>query len=266
MKNIFITLDCDPHPSVGIDHGLNACFDLFYELSLTEKVTWFVNELEGGFTDKHSSSLKKMSKGEIGLHTHLNRPPHNSRYSIPNEEGKLSNMISSGKKGLEDWLAKNSEQPEIISFRSGNLLTTNLLFRVLSEEGFKIDSSIPSQFDWSPREVSREIFDSFPNKLKELISEKVGGRIYPTLPLGSRPYRIGEILELPIHLYIGGRYTNMDWLIQRTKVQLEKVNDLVIYWHPFETALNSQIYRDYLNFLMENFQCEFKTLREKVGE
>jgi hypothetical protein len=190
----------------------------------------------------------------------LNREPYSTRYTLP-KRSKIHNLIKNEKEKLEEWLGDNASQKDVIAFRSGNLLTNKNLFYALKDLGFRMDSSIPAQFDWSWREIIRKVLYPFPDSVKTAISKVAKGRIYKTLPLGTGLFYIEGILELPIHVYAGGRYLRRGWLIKRTKLQLSKVSDLVVYWHPCEVVYNRGIYRDYLTFLAE-MNCDFRTFRQ----
>ncbi|RMD86146.1 MAG: hypothetical protein D6808_03930 [Candidatus Dadabacteria bacterium] len=270
MKKVYITLDCDPgelpeNQKIGIEEAINGCLELFDSFNLTKDVTWFVNEAEVGFTSKYPTLLEQMAEGEIALHVHLNRPPHTSRYSIPADRSKMERMITGPQKRLDSWLSECFGDKKVSAFRSGNLLTSPLLFKVLEERGFKIDSSIPSQFDWSPREVARRFLMMAPSFLKEHVSRLKKGAVYKTLPLRTQPFRIGRLLEMPIHIYIGGRYRDKNWLENRTVLQLEGLNDFVIYWHPYELIqFGKDLYEGYLNFLLDSYHLKFQTITSAI--
>ncbi|MFQ5648245.1 MAG: hypothetical protein ACE5FW_03325, partial [Candidatus Aenigmatarchaeota archaeon] len=258
MKRAFITLDCDP--SGKVSRALDECFRLFEGLGLEKAVTWFVNEPEVRFTERHQKALKKMCRGELGLHVHLNRPPNASRYVLPRPD-LMRGMIKEPKARLEAWLKSEGLKNRIVSFRSGNLLTNRPLFSVLAGLGFRIDSSVPAQFDWSPREVARKLSCCFPGFLKEVVSGAGGGMVYPTVPVGTGHWSVGGLLEAPVHVYAGGRYADLAWLEGRTRKQLEAVDRLVVYWHPHELLVHGkELYKKYLTFLMDSYSLRFLSL------
>lgn len=271
MKRVYITLDCDRGEStinrpIGMREAVRSCYDLFITNGFEKVVTWFVNESDIGFTSNYPDLLDIMAEGEIGLHVHFNRPPFH-RFSIPDEKALIDRMIKEPKDRLETWLSESSGQKELLSFRSGNLLTNSTLFSSLEELGFSVDSSIPSQFDWSVRESSRRILNNFPGMLKKFFSGRAGGAIYNTLPLGATPYIIGKMKEMPIHIYIGGRYADLNWLKKRTMKQMALVDDLVVYWHPYEIIeFGADLYEDYLQFLKDNWKINFKTLSKTLQQ
>jgi hypothetical protein len=258
--NAYLTLDVDPdftNPNKGIQkakQGINSCLHIFKEFSLEEYITWLVNNTQLKLTSQNSY-LSKMSAGEIGLHLHLNHPPWSeSFFYLPRNEKIIYNTIEKEKKILEEWTLKHLGR-EIVSFRSGDLLTDQRLFRILNQLNIKIDSSIPSQFDWSLKEILRKILIHSPLKIKLVLSKiLVNKRIYPTLPLGSKPFVVEGILEMPIHIYLGRKniINRASWIKERTQKQLKMgVKDLVIYWHPFEVLGNEKKYSEYIEYLLE---------------
>ncbi len=264
MKRVYITLDCDygetpDTKNIPITDSIKSCIRLFEDLEIEKNVTWFVNEQEVKFTEKYPDLLARMAEGEIALHVHLNRPPISQKYLLPSDKNVIREYILRNKTKLEKWLTNNTDTQNITSFRSGNLLTNKQLFEVLEQLNFKIDSSIPSQFDFSLREVGRKIILKLPTFIRKKVYEFSGGVAYHTLSLGKKPFFIGKILEMPIHLYIGGRYANnKEWVLNRAIFQLSRVDDFVIYWHPYEIVrFGADIYREILDFIMENYNVEF---------
>jgi len=257
--NLYVTLDVDPdfeNPGRGVEgalEGIRRCTELFRELSLSEHVTWLVNNTELHLTERHEVWLAKMSDGEIGMHLHLNRPVWAGTWcTLPSGEGAIRRAIEAEKERLDRWLVKNLGY-EVISFRSGNLLTSPELFRALENTGIRVDSSLPAQFDWSLREVARRAMNFLPGILKRRLCRKTG-YIYPTLPLGRGPFWMGEVLEMPLHVYAGGRYLKEDtsWVVRRTQAHLERgVTELVIYWHPHEIAGRERQISGYIEYLLE---------------
>ena len=267
MKRVYITLDCDygetpDTKNIPITDSIKSCIRLFEDLEIEKNITWFVNEQEVKFTEKYPDLLMRISEGEIALHVHLNRPPISQKYLLPSDKNVIKKYILRNKLKLENWLENNAYTHKITCFRSGNLLTNPQLFEVLEQLNFKIDSSIPSQFDFSLREIGRKITLKLPIFVRKKVYEFSGGVAYYTLPLGKKPFFIGKVLEMPIHLYIGGRYANnKNWILNRAIFQLSKVDDLVIYWHPYEIIkFGEGIYRETFNFLMENYSVKFLRL------
>ncbi|RLC74508.1 MAG: hypothetical protein DRI61_16475 [Chloroflexi bacterium] len=267
----YITLDVDPdftNPNKGWENarrGIEECIAIFREFSLEEHITWLVNNAELEFTSKRSSYLSKMSVGEIGLHLHLDRPPWSSNYYyLPEKEEKIYAAIKKEKERLERWTVKNIGR-EIISFRSGDFLADDKLFRVLNRLDIKVDSSLPSQFDWSLKEIARKVLSYMPLSVKLAVSKiLVNKRAYPTLSLGAKPFMIGRVLEMPVHVYVGG--SNIADGIKKVKIKTHEqikrgVKDLVIYWHPHEILNRENIYLGYMEYIVEQ-GFEFKTLGE----
>jgi hypothetical protein len=58
------------------------------------------------------------------------------------------------------WIKK------VTTFRSGDLLTSDKLFNALNSLNIKVDSSLPSQFDWSLKEIFRKVLSYAPTKYK----------------------------------------------------------------------------------------------------
>jgi hypothetical protein len=257
----YITLDVDPDFTnknkawENAREGIERCLALFKEFSLEESITWFVNNAELEFTSRRRDYLSIMSDGEIALHLHLDRPPwSNNYYYLPEKEENIHAAIKKEKKMLESWTIKHLDA-EVVSFRSGDLLTNDNLFRVLNRLGIKIDSSLPSQFDWSLKEIGRKILSYMPLSVKLAVSKILKNkRAYPTLPLGATPFMIGQVLEMPIHVYAGGSNlkSGVKWIKKRTAEQIKRgVKDLVIYWHPHEILGKERIFFDYIEYLLE---------------
>ncbi|NOZ83117.1 MAG: hypothetical protein GXN98_04825, partial [Euryarchaeota archaeon] len=150
--NLYITLDVDPdfeNPGRGIEgalQGIELCLRVFREHGVEEHVTWLVNNTELGLTEKHERWLGRMGEGELGLHLHLNRPVWSgSKCTLPEDAGVMLEAIEQEKERLESWVERHLGG-RVVSYRSGNLLTSRRLFRALEAAGIKVDSSVPAQF------------------------------------------------------------------------------------------------------------------------
>ncbi len=254
----YITLDVDPGPK--LEEGIHNCLKLFKEYNI-HKVTWFVNNRELDLTGKREELLKKM-EGEIALHVHLDREPFSTFYTLPNKEAMI-HILREDKNSLEAWMKTHIGQ-DLNAFRSGDLLTNEDLFDVLNHLGFKIDSSLSSQFDWSLKEIARRVLCPMSENIKYAVGKKlVNKRVYRTLPLKARPFYIGKLLEAPIHVYVGGsNLAKKGWMEKRTELQASAVEDLVVYWHPHETEVYGiEKYSSYIEFLMD-LRPEFRTIGE----
>lgn len=269
----YLTLDVDPDFTDKLKawenakKGIDACISLFKEYSLEEKITWFVNNAELEFASKRSDYLRKMADGEIALHMHLDRPEYaGNYYYLPDDEEKIFAAIKREKEKLEKWTMKNLGK-EIISFRSGDLLTSDKLFKALNRLEIKIDSSFTSQFDFTLKEIGRKILSYMPLTLKLAFSKiLVNKRAYPTLLLGKNPFMIGKVLEMPVHVYAGGNNLKAkEWIKKRTELQVRKgVRELVIYWHPHEILGNEELFENYIEYLLER-GFRFKKICEALG-
>lgn len=271
----YITLDVDPdfecksNAWENARKGIEVCLSLFKKYSIEEKITWFVNNAELELTSKRSKYLEKIGDGEIALHMHLDRPEYSGNYYyLPEDEAKIFSALKKEKEKLEKWTLENLGR-EIISFRSGDLLSSNKLFYALNKLGIRIDSSIPSQFDFSFKEMGRKILSYMPLRLKLLASKlMVNKRAYPTLPLGKNPFKIGNLIEMPVHVYAGGSNLkdNGEWIKRRTKLQIEKgVKELVIYWHPHEILKKEKIFENYIEYLLA-LGLKFRKISEYIGQ
>lgn len=267
----YITLDVDPDfrneskEWENARRGIEGCLELFREYSLEERVTWFVNNAELEFTSRREGYLSRMGSGEIGLHVHLNKTPWSSHGYLPRSRERVFRAMEEEKGKLEKWTMENLGR-EIKSFRSGDLLTSGGLFKALEMLGIRVDSSIPSQFDWSPREIARIVLSRMPLRVRAEFTRRFPRRhAYPTLPLGASPFYINTLLEMPVHIYMGGRNLNLEWIRSRTEKHLNKgVEDLVVYWHPHEILGREEIYTGYLDYLSQK-GAKFRRIGEKVG-
>jgi hypothetical protein len=266
----YITIDVDPDfasnkKRKNAVEGVYRCLEIFEEFSIKERITWLVNDAELQLTSSGEDCLSKMSDGEIGLHLHLDRPPWSSNYYyLPEREEDIYSAVKKEKETLERWTVENLDK-EVIIFRSGDLLTDARLFNVLNKLGIKVDSSLPSQFDWSLKEIFRKVLCNMPLGVRLRGSKiLVNKRAYPTLALGAKPFRIGQLLEMPLHVYVGGSNTaaGINWIKKRTVEHIEGgVEDLVVYWHPHEVLKREDIYVEYIEYLLGR-GFEFRTLGE----
>ena len=257
--NLYITLDVDPdfeNPGRGVEgalRGIERCLKLFREYSIEERVTWLVNDTELRLTRRHEEWLAAMGEGEIGLHLHLNRTRWSgSGCSLPRDAGAVLRAVEQEKERLEAWVERHLGR-RVVSYRSGNLMSSRVLFRALEEAGIRVDSSLPAQFDWSPREVGRKVLSMLPERLHPWLCRRVGF-IYPTLPVGAKPRWIGGVLEMPLHVYAGGRYLreSCTWVLRRTREHLDRgVTELVVYWHPHEALTRERQLAEYLEHLLD---------------
>ncbi len=270
----YLTLDVDPDFTgksrawEKAKEGIHRCLGLFKEFSLQESITWFVNNAELEFTSRRSNHLSKLCDGEIALHLHLDRPEWSGNYyCLPEREEDIYAAIKKEKEKLESWTTENLGR-EVICFRSGDLLTSEKLFAALNRLGIKIDSSMPSQFDWSLKEIGRRILCQMPPSVKLAVSRiLVNKHAYPTLPLGVGPFMIGRVLEMPIHIYAGGDNLKkgIKWLKKRTAEQVKRgVRELVIYWHPHEILGKEKIFSDYIEYLFER-GFNFRKMGDYLG-
>lgn len=262
MKTLCITIDCDGH-GTNIHDGFSRCFKIFETYGI-DKATWFVNERGYKYTLKYPNILENiLNMGEIGLHTHLNEL-WQYNYCMPHNHDMIYGVIKKDKEILERWMHSKGYDNPIISFRSGNLLTNNTLFKVLSEIGFKVDSSVPAFFEWNFREIGRKIVTQIPTKLQNLLCKNIiKGVAYPTVSIHQIPYKIGEVLEIPLNIYAGGRYLNFEWLKQRTKTIFNHLDLLVIYYHPFDLIISgTNIYEKYISWLLETYNIKTSTISD----
>lgn len=260
MKTLCITIDCDAGHGSDIPDAFNACFE-FLEKHGISQVTWFVNERSCNYTLDFPNLLEKMiCLGEIGLHTHFNELWEYDR-CIPNDYSLIYSTIRKDKEILEKWLCSKGYRKPIISFRSGNLLTNRVLFKALGQIGFKVDSSIAALFEWNLRELGRRIVLKAPIKLRNSICKRMKACAYPTVRIDKEPYQVGKVLEIPLNIYVGGRYLNVEWLKWRSKHVLKCSNILVVYFHPFDLIESDiKVYHKYISWLLETYRPKLTTL------
>jgi len=177
-------------------------------------------------------------KHEIGLHihpfTHMVPPlPSPENDSLANySKMKQKGMIEADKKLIEDLLSVKLE-----SFRAGNLSINVATFKILAELGFKYDSSIFR-----------------------------GASL-----IGWKPYKIGNIIEIPIFYYIGSE-SNYSYLKARLSMMnlLVKCDTVVnLLLHPqqfgapiyeFETIMKE--FENFIDFMTTKIHPKFLTIKE----
>ena len=204
-------------------------YSISYTLFITREVAIYARELIEGL------------KHEIGLHVH---PFTHMVPPLPSPENDLlanyskmkqKEMIEADKKLIEEILCVKLE-----SFRAGYLSVNADTFKILTELGFKYDSSI----------------------LKG-----------PSL-IGWKPYRIGKIIEIPVHSLV-----NPESNYESIKARLRIVNlpvkcDAVIniYLHPHE--FGAPIYKfekimkefeNFIDFVTRKTHLKLSTLKETTS-
>ena len=261
MKILCVTIDCDGH-GFNILDALGRCFELFEKNSISQ-VTWFVNERGYHYTVDFPDLLEQMiNLGEIGLHTHLNELWKYDR-CIPNDSSLIYNAIEKDKECLERWFYLKGYHKRIISFRSGNLLTNDLLFTILSRVGLKVDSSILTVSQYNLREFGRKIILKLPVKARNAVCKLAKGCAYQTIPIANKPYEIGKVLEIPLNIYAGGRYLRMRWLKRHTESVFKRSEILVIYFHPYDvTVFGVSIYSEYISWILQTYKPKLSTLND----
>lgn len=221
------------------------------------EATFFVDEFGYNFTKELPENLVELlDYGEIGLHSHLNYPPHGSRSRLPKDYHVIHAQIKTGKEKLEEFLRKYSNQ-RVISIRSGNFLTSKVYFKAIYDLGFKIDSSIIAYHSIKTMTLTQIV--------SRYVLRKVGIKFHDinSLPAGAQPYYFnlnaplrnandGDMLEVPVNIFTRmlERGFNLEELVSH-QLSRNRDNDKVIItfcMHPFEFLKFNALSKFFISF------------------
>ncbi len=129
--------------------GMNYLLYFFNTISVSEGVTWFVNEPSYRTAENYPYILQQClaSGGEIGLHTHLNGEHFSkSPYSISKDRSVWEkDGIREPKLRLDRFIEENSrytEHARVRCFKAGNHMRNAALMECLIDSGFDMDVSM----------------------------------------------------------------------------------------------------------------------------
>ncbi len=297
MKNLLlVTVDCDLRCN-NIDlrqKSLDKLLEVFAEVKATGHITWFLNENDFVLTKKHQSFLiEAIQRGDtLGLHDHF------ELFKGQYEQLSILEFCRRSKGTLQEWLAKNGHNDEIIFHRNGALTQHPVIYAVLKELGYKVVSDVYPGHNGAdlvkhPNPVESAV-------LKEL-EYKVVSDVYPghsgadlvkhpffnnrSMPPGIMPYRHdeenfqdyrcskGNFLQIPI-MHMG--MADLDFIQMDHWLKLfanQSVESGVLLWlfHPYEilddvrtkiSIERLQILRSHLNKCRTEFKLNFTNMEE----
>jgi len=276
MKNfLLVTVDCDLRCNdVSLrQKSLDVLLGVFAEMRAAGHITWFVNENDFALTRNHESFLSEaIQRGDtLGVHDHFQR--FKGRY----ERSSIRQFCRRSKKTLQEWLAQNGRNHEVIFHRNGSLVQHPAIYGKLKKLGYRVVSEV-----WPGQQgLDRDGYPAFDNR---------------SIPAGIMPYRHdeenfqdyrstkGHFLHVPImHM----RMVDLDFIQMKHWLELFASHSLdsgVLVWlfHPYEilnddhtniSLERTQVLKSYLDKCraefkltlanMEEFLSEFKIVFEK---
>ena len=147
----FITMDCDTRIGNNVvqKEGILTLFDLYNELNLRERVTWFINNNDFNFTTVKKDILLEIShRGDsVGIHDHFE--------SANISDYKSAKIFANRSlKKIIDFYDSNGIKEQIISHRNGCLSQFSYVYKVLIELGYKVVSDVWPGKEWCSKMIA----------------------------------------------------------------------------------------------------------------
>lgn len=278
MHTLFlITVDCDlraASPEAGTA-GLHAVLDVLGEEGLAGRVTWFVNENDFRFTEKHQDFLREVvARGDtLGIHDHLEVFTAQAGDMAPGyDTGAVLAYCRAARDRVMAWLKEAGGGAQVRAHRNGCLAQAPEIYEALAELGYTVLSDV-----W-PRHRS---------------NDRSGCQVLDNsaIPLGIAPYRHdahnyadymstrGQFLQVPVAaLFLGAFRCHLleRWL---EAAHQQGVDTAVFTWcvHPYEMLNDDRdavspgqvaVLRHHLHRLRTEYDVEFTSmldLEEKMG-